>query len=157
MAIHSRLFAVFLMLGASASASGANEGTGVRALPVPASDIAAGQVIKSTDLTERRFHTTSRSLSGIATNSSEIEGKEARRKLQAGKPIPLSSLTRPISVRRGMKVAASYEEAGLFISTQLVALEDGGKGDIISLRNAATGAVVSAEIRDDGAIAVRGE
>jgi flagella basal body P-ring formation protein FlgA len=60
-------------------------------------------------------------------------------------------------VRRGAKVAASYSEAGLSISTQLVALEDGGVGDQISLRNTATGLIVNAEILANGTLIVRGE
>ncbi len=110
-----------------------------------------------TDLMERQFKTTPRSLLGIATKPDEIAGKEARRPLQAGKPIPLSALMKPLAVRRGSKVAASYSEAGLSISTQLLALEDGSVGDHISLRNMATGAVVNAEILANGALVVRGE
>ena len=54
-------------------------------------------------------------------------------------------------------MTASYVEAGLSISTQLLALEDGGVGDMISLRNTSTGMIVSAEILLDGGIAVKGE
>ena len=46
---------------------------------------------------------------------------------------------------------------GFSISTQLLALEDGGIGDLISLRNTSTGSLVIAVILADGALAVRGE
>lgn len=152
-----RLAASLLLLAVSTCGAKAEPSSAVRALPVPMSTIPAGQVIRASDLTERKFHTTSRSLLGMATSLSEIEGKEARRRLQAGKPVPLAAVMKPIAVRRGMKVTASYEDAGLSISTQLVALEDGSSGDIISLRNVATGTLVSGEILGDGAIRVQRE
>jgi flagellar basal body P-ring formation protein FlgA len=157
MGLLGQLTVGLLSISFSISSAWADSSNAIRALPVPASAIPAGHVISSADLTERKFHTTSRSLSGIAITAVEIEGMEARRRLQAGKPIPVSALTKPISVRRGMKVTASYVEDGLSISTQLVALDDGSKGDVIPLRNSATGAVVNAEIKDDGRLAVRAE
>ena len=152
-----RLTAVLILLVNSACFARADAGTGIRLLPVPASTILAGQVISPGDLTQRKFQTTPRSLSGVATESNEITGKEARRRLLAGRPIPLSALAKPLAVKRGSKVTASYVEAGLSISTQLLALEDGGVGDMISLRNTSTGMIVSAEILVDGGIAVKGE
>jgi flagella basal body P-ring formation protein FlgA len=146
-----------LLLAALACTASADEKAAIRALPVPTSTIPAGQVVRNTDLTERRFHTTDRSLLGMAVSSAQVEGKEARRRLLAGKPIPLSALTKPILLRRGAKVTASYEDAGLSISTQLVALEDGSEGDTISLRNTSTGAVVIADILNGGSIRVRME
>jgi flagella basal body P-ring formation protein FlgA len=152
------LLTAAVMLAALLSYPALADGSaGIRLLPVPALAVAAGHVISPADLAERKFRTTPRSLLGIATRTDEIAGKEARRPLQAGKPIPLSALMKPLAVRRGAKVAASYAEAGLSISTQLLALEDGSIGDHISLRNTATGSIVSAEILANGALAVRGE
>lgn len=152
-----RLTAVLILLVTSAYLVQADAGTGIRLLPVPAVTIPAGQVMSSSDLTQRKFQTTPRSLSGVATEVTEITGKETRRRLLAGRPIPLSALATPLAVKRGSKVTASYVEAGLSISTQLLALEDGGVGDIISLRNTSTGMVVNAEILSDGGIAVKSE
>jgi flagella basal body P-ring formation protein FlgA len=152
-----RLTAVVILLASSAWFAQAETGTAIRLLPVPASTIPAGQVISSDDLTLRKFQTTPRSLSGVATETSEITGKEARRRLLAGRPVPLSALMKPLAVKRGSKVTASYVEDGLSISTQLLALEDGGVGDMISLRNTSTGVIVNAEILLDGGIAVTSE
>jgi flagella basal body P-ring formation protein FlgA len=149
--------AAFLLAALFSYPVSAGGGAGITMLPVPASAVAAGHVISPADLTERNFRTTPRSLLGIATKTDEITGKEARRPLQAGKPIPLSAVMKPLAVRRGAKVSASYSEAGLSISTLLVALEDGSVGDQISLRNTATGLIVSAEILANGALIVRGE
>jgi flagella basal body P-ring formation protein FlgA len=143
-------------MAASAGLVSAEDGS-IRDLPVPALTIPAGQIINEANLTERRFRTSPRSLAGIATQSGDITGKEARRALLAGRPIPLSALMKPLAVRRGEKVAVSYEDAGLSISTQLLALEDGSNGDLISLRNLATGIVIHAEVMSSGKLAVRDE
>jgi flagella basal body P-ring formation protein FlgA len=127
---------------------------GIRLLPVPSATIGAGQIIGSDDVSERRFKTTPRSLSGIATEKDDITGKMARRPLQAGRPIPLSALMKPLSVRRGSKVTATFAEAGLSISIQLTALEDGAIGDVITARNVSTGATVQATVIAAGQLAV---
>jgi flagella basal body P-ring formation protein FlgA len=133
------------------------DGAGIRQLPVPTSTIAAGQVIGAADLSQRKFQTTARSLAGIATEAEEITGKETRRRLLAGRPIPLAALMKPLAIRRGAKVTAVYETAGLSISTRLTALEDGATGDVISLRNIATGSLVQAKILPSGKVVVNGE
>lgn len=150
------LAATVMLLSAAVSPARA-EGAGIRLLPVPSATISAGEIVSASDLTERKFQTTPRSLSGIATEAGEITGKQARRRLLAGRPVPLSALTRPLSVRRGAKVNASYQDAGLSISTQVMALEDGAAGDTIDTRNLATGALVRAEVLQDGSLAVKGE
>jgi len=60
-------------------------------------------------------------------------------------------------VRRGMSIAAAYQEDGFTISTFLIALQDGSSGDVINARNAASGAIVRALVRSDGTLLVTGE
>lgn len=151
------LAAIMLAHAASIPPAAAQDGHGIRQLPVPVAAIAAGDIIRADDLTQRKFKTTPRSLSGIAMTADEIAGKEARRSLRAGRPIPLSAIMTPLAVRRGERVTAFYEDAGLSISTELLALEDGSTGDIISLRNISTGLVVRAEVLEGGRLAVRSE
>jgi len=151
------LAAVMLAHAALAGPAASQDSGGIRLLPVPARTITAGEVINADALTERKFRTTPRSLQGVATMKDEITGKEARRSLRAGRPIPLSALIKPLAVRQGEKVTASYEEEGLSISTELLALEDGSTGDMISLRNVTTGIIVRAEVLDGGKLAVRAE
>ena len=151
-----RMLAIGLLLAGAAPAALAN-GASIRSLPVPAATIAPGQVIGLSDLAERRFKTTPRSLAGVATARDEVVGKEARRRLIVGQPIPLSALTRSYAIRRGAKAMATFEEKGLSISTQVLALEDGTAGDMIEARNLATGVILRAEVLPGGTLAVRGE
>lgn len=127
----------------------------ITSLPVPAVTLLPGEIVRPSQITERKFRTTPRSLTGIATQVSEVTGKEIRRRLLAGRPIPLSALSKPMAVRRGSKVTVSYEEEGFSISTEAVALEDGATGDVIEARNAATGNVIRAEVLASGRLMVR--
>lgn len=127
----------------------------VTSLPVPTVTLLPGQVIQPAQITQRKFRTTPRSLTGIATQAGEVTGKEIRRRLLAGRPIPLSALSKPMAVRRGSKVTVSYEENGFSISTQAVALQDGATGDVIEARNAASGSVIRAEVLASGTLMVR--
>ena len=126
----------------------------IRSLPVPISTIYAGDLITSDLLTSRQFQTTSRSISGIALDSSEVVGKQSRRRLVAGRPIPLTSLTVPLLVRKGQLANAVYQEDGFLISTPVTALRDGSAGDIIDARATATGAVIQVQILKDGSLSV---
>lgn len=126
----------------------------VRSLPVPAETIYPGQAITASQLTKRKFQTTANSLNGIVTEASEITGKASRRRLPAGKPIPLSVLQAPLMVRRGATTVASYDDAGLSISTPVTTLQDGAAGDMIDARNMSTGAIIKVIVGPDGGVRV---
>ena len=134
--------------------SGAGMASEVRELPVPAATIYPNDLITNALITERRFHVTVKSVVGYATDRGDLVGKQARRRLVAGKPIPLSAITIPLAVKRGAMVAATYNEDGFAISGSLIALQDGAEGDVIDARNSSTGVVVRATVRGDGTLAV---
>jgi flagella basal body P-ring formation protein FlgA len=129
----------------------------IRSLPVPVDTIYPGQPITASQLTKRRFQTTANSLSGIATEENEIAGRETRRRLPAGKPIPLSVLQIPMAVRRGATALASYDVEGLSISMPVTVLRDGAAGDVIDARNMTTGAVIKVVVMAEGVVRVSRE
>ena len=129
----------------------------IRELPVPTITIYPNDIITIGSVTQRRFRVTSTSLVGFATDRSSIIGRQARRRLVAGKPIPLSAFGAAIAVRRGASVSAAYLEDGFSISASLVALQDGVAGDEIEARNGGTGVVVRATVQADGSLRVTGE
>lgn len=129
----------------------------VRDLPVPTVTILPGQLIVPDQLTARAFQTSPRSLAGIATEAEQIVGREARRRLTAGRPVPLGSLGTPLAIRRGAPATAVYQEDGFSISTAAIALEDGAVGDVIDARATETGTVIKVEVQADGQLAVIGE
>ena len=129
----------------------------VRELPVPTATIYPNDIITGSLLAERWFRVTSTSVAGFATDRTGLIGKQARRRLVAGKPVPLSALGTPVAVRRGAIVSAGYSEPGFSISVSLVAMQDGTAGDVITAKNAATGALVRAVVQSDGSLLVAGE
>lgn len=127
-----------------------------RDLPVPAQTIYPNEIISEAKLVTRRFMTTDHSVLGYVTASAEIIGKQARRRLAAGKPILLSAFSEPVVIRRGALVTAAYNEDGFSISTTLVALQDGVAGDVIEARNGSSGIVIKAVVKPDGTLALDG-
>ena len=126
----------------------------VRELPVPRVTINAKEVITPDSITARQFRTTEASIRGIALMPGDVVGLEARRRLVAGKPIPLSALRRPLLISRGQRVEARFQGGGFAISGLLVALEEGAAGDTIPARNPDTGIVVRASVAADGTLRV---
>ena len=129
----------------------------IRDLPVPAITIYPNDIITSGSIIQRRFRVTSTSIIGFATDSASIIGTQARRRLVAGRPIPLAAFGVPIAVRRGANVLANYMEEGFSITAALTALQDGMAGDVIEARNNGTGVVVRATVQVDGTLRVAGE
>lgn len=144
-----RVMSLFLVVSASEAA--------ITTLPVPASTIFPGQVIAADQLTARDFQTSPRSLRGIATRADEIVGRAAQRRLPAGMPVLLTGLGEPLAIKRGSAAMAVYQEDGFSISATVIALADGGIGDVIDARTTETGAVIRVEVLADGRLLVLGE
>ena len=129
----------------------------IRDLPVPAVTIYPNDIITTGSITQRRFRVTSTSIIGFATDSASIIGTQARRRLVAGRPIPLAAFGVPIAIRRGDNVSANYMEEGFSITASLMAMQDGMAGDVIEARNNGTGVLVRATVQADGTLRVTGE
>lgn len=151
------LFWLFAALLTCCGTSVEAAGTAVRSLPVPRETLFPGDVITADRLVERQFQTTAQSVRGFATDSSEILGKETRRRLVAGMPIALGGLGTPMVVRRGAAGTAVFQDDGFSISTSVVALSDGASGDVIDARSVETGAVIKVQVLPGGELAVVGE
>jgi flagella basal body P-ring formation protein FlgA len=83
-------------------------------------------------------------------------GKVARRTLLPGQAIPTNAIGEPRLVTTGAMVRLVFEEDGLMIVTYASALQGGGAGDVISVRNLESGLTISGIVRADGSIHVGG-
>ncbi len=146
------LFAVPMLIACAPSAA-----ADVRALPVPNVTIHVNDVITAALVIERNFRVTTTSIAGFATDRGAIIGKQARRTLVAGKPIPLLALGAAIAIRRGATISAVYNDEGFSITASLIALQDGSAGDTIEARNNASGIQVNATVQSDGTVLVSSE
>ena len=86
----------------------------------------------------------------------EVVGKMARRTLLPGRAIPVAALGNPRLVRNGGAVRIVYQDGVLTIGVAGEALQDGGVGDVVKLRNADSGVTVSGQVQPDGSVRVDG-
>lgn len=124
-------------------------------LPVPKITIYPGDVIGGELLTLKSFGT--RAEPGPVVRTAEaLIGKVARRTLIAGKPVPLTYVRDREVVQKGKPVRVVFSSGGLTISSMAVPLQTGGVGDVLSLRNTDSGAVIKGVVEADGTIRVAG-
>jgi flagella basal body P-ring formation protein FlgA len=126
-------------------------------LPVPTITIYPGDSIKDSWLVDREFSPSFVApRGGLIDSRAPIVGKIARRTLLAGAPIPWNAIMEPKTVANGAKVKIVFQEDGLTITTYGAALQAGGVGEIISVRNLDSGLIISGTVQADGSIRVSG-
>lgn len=148
MIIRSLLFVLALCLSCLAVRAGTID------LPVPRQTIPAGTEISHQDLVERKFPSRTAQQFAVSVHRSELVGMVARRTLLPGQPIPARSVEKPVLVRRGEPARLVFREQGLVIIMQVEALQNGGAGSFVRVRNIDSGLVVSGRVQEDGTIRV---
>jgi flagella basal body P-ring formation protein FlgA len=129
----------------------------VRVLPVPSITIYPGDIIRDSWLVDRDFVTNPlSSRDGVIDSHQALVGKIARRTLLPGTPIQATAVTEPRLISSGAKVKVIYSEGGMTISTYGSALQNGGAGDIVSIRNLDSGLTISGVVQPDGSVRVSG-
>ncbi|GAB2182802.1 flagellar basal body P-ring formation chaperone FlgA [Roseibium sp. LAB1] len=123
-------------------------------LPVPRQTIQAGTEISHQDLIERSFPGRTAQQFAVSTHRGQLVGMVARRTLLPGQPVPINSVEKPVLVRRGEPARLVFREQGLVIIMQVEALQNGGAGNFVRVRNVDSGLVVSGRVQEDGTIRV---
>jgi len=144
--VFSRLAGVALLVASSLGIAAAAERR-----PVPAVTIYPGDVIRESMLTDADFPDAMAS-AVYASNRSMLIGKVARRTLLPGQAIATTAVGEPRLVTIGARVRVVFEDGGLLISTYASALQAGGAGDFVSVRNMESGTVVGGIIAPDGSV-----
>jgi flagellar basal body P-ring formation protein FlgA len=123
-------------------------------LPVPRVTIYPGEVINDDLLSERAFiaHTVARTT--VFDGRQDVVGKVARRTLLQGQPIVVGAVRDPYLVVQGKPVLLVFEAGGLTITSNALALQNGGAGDVVSVRNIDSGVTVTGTIATDGSVRV---
>ena len=148
MPIRTFLVVLLLCLTGFAARAGSIE------LPVPRQTIPAGTEISHQHLIERKFPGRTAQQFAVSVHRSELVGMVARRTLLPGQPIPARSVEKPVLVRRGEPARLVFREQGLVIIMQVEALQNGGAGSFVRVRNIDSGLVVSGRVQEDGTIRV---
>jgi flagellar basal body P-ring formation protein FlgA len=125
------------------------------ALPVPRATIYPGEAIVEDNLVERAFIARTVARATVFEGREALLGKVARRTLLALQPIAINSVREPYLVNQGKAVLVVYETRGLTITSQATALENGGVGDEVSLRNNDSGQLIRGAVASDGTVRLR--
>ncbi len=124
-------------------------------LPVPAVSIDPGQIIRTDHLTSIRVR--DRSLNGkYLTSADQLIGRQARRRLIAGRPVASRDIRDPSMIEEGEAVTIVYRHGGLMLRTFGEALESGSRGDPIRVRNIESENVIRGIVEAPGVVLVSG-
>jgi flagella basal body P-ring formation protein FlgA len=121
-------------------------------LPVPRTTIYPGDTISDDQLTERAFvaHTVTRAT--VFDDRRTLVGRVAKRTLLPGQPVPINAVRDPYLVNVGKASLVVYTTGGLTITTQAIALQNGGAGEVVNLRNPDSGVVIQGTVETDGTV-----
>lgn len=92
---------------------------------------------------------------GTVLKAEDLLGMTPRRLLHAGQPIKGSDIVQPRMVERGKSVTMTFSQAGLILTAQGKALENGSKGDVIRVVNAASSKTIEATVTGAGEVSVQ--
>ena len=116
-------------------------------VPVPLQTVAEGQKLTAGDL-GRAWIAEQTLKAEIVSSVIEVVGQEADRRLLPGRPIRVADVRAPRLVRKGDVVAIVYRGAGLEITTQGRAMEDGSAGQAVRVTNITSERLVRAVVVD---------
>lgn len=145
------LFRGLLLLGAL-SAFGPGAMAASVQLPVPRVTIHPGEELSGQNIVERRFPERTTQQFAVVPHRSELIGMVARRTLLPGKPVPVNAIAKQQLVKRGDAARLVFREQGLQIVMQVEALQSGGAGNTVRVRNIDSGVVVIGTVQSDGTI-----
>ncbi|GAB6844628.1 flagella basal body P-ring formation protein FlgA [Methylorubrum rhodinum] len=123
-------------------------------LPVPVVTIYPGDTIRESMLRMQAYPSTFKARSAVIDAPMAIAGRQARRMLLPGEPVPVNAVDDPRLVSRNTPTQLVFEENGLVITTVGAPLQNGGLGETIRVRNTDTNRIVLGTVMADGRIKV---
>lgn len=123
-------------------------------LPVPRVTLYPGDAIQPDHLAERIFNSRISASGAVYRGRDDLIGKVARRTLLPGEPIPVNAVRDPFLVVQGRTVQIMFQDGGLTITGYGVALQSGGKGEFVSVRNVDSGIIVKGAVLAEGIVRV---
>jgi flagella basal body P-ring formation protein FlgA len=144
-----RAVAAALLCLAAASAQAADP-----QIPVPSVTIYPGQVIEQGMLVDRAPRSQNDMRPGTFSSREAVVGKVARQTLLPGNPIVTGSVREPHIVTQGESALVMFRSGSLTITVTGVALQSGGTGDTVAVRNTDSGHTIRGTIGADGVVHV---
>jgi flagella basal body P-ring formation protein FlgA len=112
--------------------------------------LAAEQMLEAQDVTLERRDVTA--IPDAISDPRLVIGLAYRRGLRVGQVVQKQGLIPPILLRRGESVTISAVNGPIEVSVAGEALELGRRGDVIKVRNVATGKIIRARVTDKGTV-----
>jgi flagellar basal body P-ring formation protein FlgA len=144
-----------LALIASVSCGGAIAQQQPMHLPVPATAIYPGDVIREEMIIDRTFAPNMPGVAAFFAERTLVVGQIARRTLIPGQPIPINAIEEQKVVTRGNVVKVVVEDGALSIVTYASSLQSGSPGAMIQLRNLDTGVIIRGVVQQDGSVRIQ--
>jgi flagella basal body P-ring formation protein FlgA len=122
-------------------------------VPVLKRQVRAGDTIKDSDV-ELRDVALSRTRSDTISDMASLIGKSPVRAISPGRPIREQEIAKPTLVQKNSIVQMRYNSPGVNITTTGQAVDEGGKGSVISVRNINSKKLVRAVVVDENTVAI---
>jgi flagella basal body P-ring formation protein FlgA len=90
----------------------------------------------------------------FVTRIEQVENKQATRQLNTGTILSLRNLAEPKLIKRGDKVVISTTKPNFSIRMSGVAMMDGTKGQLVSIKNQKSGRIINATVIEPGLVSV---
>ncbi|WP_333874542.1 flagellar basal body P-ring formation chaperone FlgA [Methylobacter sp.] len=90
----------------------------------------------------------------FATQPEQVENKQVTRQLNAGTILSLRNIVEPKLIKRGDKVVISTTKPDFSIRMSGIAMMDGIKGQLISVKNQNSGRIINATVVEPGLVSV---
>ena len=120
-------------------------------MPVLSRPIAPGETIAANDV-ETIALPSDRLNQTFVVAASELVGKTPKRSIRPGEPIRPGDIQTPVVIRRGELVTVVLQSAGLLLTAQAKALEDGAQGQAIRVSNTRSGKTLDAAVSGPGTV-----
>lgn len=124
-----------------------------RPVMVAAATLTRGQVLGTADYTMEEKDIGSL-LTGYIDSAKEYSNHQVKRPIRIGQVITPYMLQVPKLVRRGEQVVLLAETGGLQVHSAGVALEDGGRGETVKIRNSSSSRVVEGRVVSPGVVRI---
>lgn len=126
----------------------------LRTVFVPNNVIYPGDMITADALVQRQVRVSSGNMAVFGENPKDLIGKMARRTLLRNEYVPRSAVREQDAVLQGKPYKVIYNSESLSIVGEGIAQKAGAVGDVISVRNTATGVMFKARVQADQTLAV---
>lgn len=94
---------------------------------------------------------------GAITHPKEAVGKQARHRIEPGRPVMKADLLLPMAVGRNQRVLMRFLAGGLLITAEGRSLDQGAVGAVIRVKSLSSRAIVPARVAQDGTVVVEGQ